>query len=278
MSPFALPYPAIDPVAISIGPFDIKWYGLAYAAGLLLGWTYIRSLLARPALWGARGAPFPVDRADDLLVWIMVAVVLGGRLGQVLLYDPTFYTANPSEIIKVWKGGMSFHGALIACGLAIVLFARTCDVAARSVMDLCCAGVPFGLFLGRVANFINSEHWGRPTDTWIGMVFPNGGPLPRHPSQLYEAALEGFVMFVFLRLLTHTFGALQRPGLVAGVWLAWYAVARAICEVFREPETAHALNLGPFTAGQLYSVPMLLLGVWLIATAMRATATSKGSA
>ncbi len=267
-----LTYPAIDPVAIEIGPIAIKWYGLSYMFGLLLGWQYVKRLLATPKLWQGP-APLQPAQADDLLLWLTLAVVVGGRLGQVLLYDPEYYFANPAEMLKVWKGGMSFHGGVIGSGVALILFARQTGAPARSVIDLACAGVPFGLFLGRIANFINSEHWGRETDAAIGMVFPNGGPLPRHPSQLYEAALEGLVMFIILRFVTHTKLGLKRPGLVAGVFLTWYAVARAICEVFREPEPAHALNIGPFTAGQMYSIPMLLIGLYFIATARLAKAT-----
>ena len=266
-----LTYPAIDPVAIEIGPIAIKWYGLSYMFGLLLGWQYVKRLLATPKLWQGP-APLQPAQADDLLLWLTLAVVVGGRLGQVLLYDPEYYFANPAEMLKVWKGGMSFHGGVIGSGIALILFARQTGAPARSVIDLACAGAPFGLFLGRIANFINSEHWGRETDAAVGMVFPNGGPLPRHPSQLYEAALEGLVMFIILRFVTHTKLGLKRPGLVAGVFLAWYAIARAICEVFREPEPAHALNIGPFTAGQMYSIPMLLIGLYFIATARLAKA------
>ena len=214
---------------------------------------------------------------DDLLLYITAGVIIGGRLGHVLLYDPDFYFANPAEIVKVWKGGMSFHGALIATGLLILLFARHYKVSARSVMDLCCAAVPIGLFFGRVANFINSEHWGRVTNAAIGMVFPNGGPDPRHPSQLYEAALEGLVMFAIIRFATHRMLALKRPGLVAGIWLIWYAIARSISEMFREPEPDHILNIGPFTAGQVYCLPMLLLGIYLVWTAYRREGSEKAT-
>ncbi len=263
----ALAYPNIDPVALHLGPLSVKWYGLAYTAGLLLGWAYVRRLLSTPGLWPRGTPPLSLAQVDDLLLYVTAAIILGGRLGQVILYDPGYYYVNPSEILKVWKGGMSFHGALIGSGLAILLYARQFGVSSRSVMDLCCAAVPFGLFFGRVANFINSEHWGRVTDADIGMVFPNGGEAPRHPSQLYEAALEGLVMFVLIRLVTHTALGLKRPGLTTGVWLVWYAIARTICEVFREPEPVHALNIEPFTAGQMYSIPMLLLGLYFVYTA-----------
>lgn len=269
LSPAALTYPNIDPTAIAIGPIEIKWYGLAYMAGLLLGWLYVRRLIATERLWKNDRAPMGVDRADDLLLFVTLAVIVGGRLGQVLLYEPTYYFSNPSEILKTWHGGMSFHGALIGSALAILYFARRFKVSARTVMDLCCAAVPFGIFFGRIANFINSEHWGRVTDATIGMVFPNGGPEPRHPSQLYEAALEGLVMMILMRVMTHRVLGLKRPGLVTGVWLVWYAIARIICEFFREPEAIHAFNVAPFTAGQVYSLPMLLLGVYFIVTAPR---------
>lgn len=263
----ALTYPAIDPVAFSIGPVSVKWYGLSYMFGLILAWQYVKQLLATRRLWRDGTAPFAPVVADDLLLWLTLAIVIGGRLGHVLLYDPRYYLSNPAEIFKVWKGGMSFHGALIGSGLTLLLFAHRFNVSARSAMDLASASAPFGMFLGRIANFINSEHWGRETDAAVGMVFPNGGPLPRHPSQLYEAALEGLVMFAILRFVTHRLAGLKRPGMTTGVYLVWYAIARSICEFFRAPEINHALNLGPFTAGQMYSIPMLLLGLYMIATA-----------
>lgn len=274
----ALAFPNIDAVAFEIGPFAVKWYGLAYMMGLLLGWWYVKRLIYDPRLWAGGKAAITSEQSDDLLLWVTLAVIVGGRLGQVLLYDPEYYFAHPLEIFKTWKGGMSFHGALIASGLVLIVFARRMQVSALSVMDLCCASVPFGLFLGRVANFINSEHWGReaPDVSWA-VVFPNGGEIARHPSQLYEAGLEGLVMFAIMRFCTHTLLGLQRPGFVAGVWLAWYAIARTICEFFREPEPAHALNIGPFTAGQMYSVPMLLLGLVLIYRAQAAPRASKAA-
>jgi phosphatidylglycerol:prolipoprotein diacylglycerol transferase len=250
----ALTYPAIDPVAFNLGPISVKWYGLAYLAGLLLGWQYIRRLLTTARLWPRSGPPLTVAQTDDLLLWMTLAVVIGGRLGQVVLYDLSYFAAHPSEIFGLGMRGMSFHGGIIGSAIAIVLYARHVGASYRSIADLVCAAAPFGLFLGRIANFINAEHWGRETDAPIGMVFPGGGPLPRHPSQLYEAALEGVVMFLILRY-----------------------VARIICEIFREPEPTHILNLGPITAGQVYSLPMLLIGIWLVTTA-REPAAEKASA
>jgi len=273
-----LTFPNIDPVALAIGPVAIKWYGLAYMAGLILGWLYVRWLVSTPELWRSGKPPFGVERVDDLLLFMTIAIIVGGRLGQVLLYDPSFYFANPAEIVKVWKGGMSFHGAVIASAIALLLFARQFDVSARSVMDLSCAASPFGLFFGRIANFINSEHWGRISDSPLAMVFPNGGPVPRHPSQLYEAVLEGLVMLGIILVAVHVWKGLKRPGLVTGIWLVWYAIARMICEFFREPEPTHALNIEPFTAGQVYCVPMLLLGIYFIVSARRAAEQAKAAA
>lgn len=275
--PLAITYPNINPVAFELGPFSVKWYGLAYMTGLIFGWWYVKRLVSQPRLWRNDEPPFPAPVVDDLLLWITLAVIVGGRLGQVLLYDPGYYLSHPAEILQVWRGGMAFHGALIASALAIWAFARWQKVDWKSVADLCCAAVPVGIFLGRITNFINSEHWGRPSSVPWAMIFPNGGHYTRHPSQLYEAALEGIALIVITRVLTHHVLALKRPGLVSGVWLVWYGIARAISEIFREPESVHALNIGPFTAGQMYSVPMLLLGAWFIWQARRqdAAATDK---
>jgi len=271
MTVWALPFPNIDPVALQIGPVAIKWYGLAYLAGLLLGWLYIRRLLSEPRLWGADQPPFEVAKVDDLLLYITAGVVLGGRLGFVIFYEPSYYLANPQDIIAVWKGGMAFHGALVGCAIAIWLFAHRNNVNPWSTGDLVTAAVPIGLFFGRIANFINGELFGRPTSLPWGMVFPEAAlhypdaePTPRHPSQLYEAALEGLALFLVLRLLTHYFGALKRPGLVSGVFLIGYALARSTAELFREPHFAHAFNIGPLTPGIVYSIPMLLLGVFIV--------------
>jgi phosphatidylglycerol:prolipoprotein diacylglycerol transferase len=268
---WALPFPNIDPVALQIGPVAIKWYGLAYLAGLLLGWLYIRRLLSEPYLWANDRPPFEPAKVDDLLLYITAGVVLGGRLGFVIFYEPSYYLQNPHDIIAVWKGGMAFHGALVGCLVAVWAFARRNGVNPWSTGDLVTAAVPIGLFFGRIANFINGELFGRPTTAPWGMVFPeaafhypNVEPTPRHPSQLYEAALEGLLLFLVLRLLTHYFDALKRPGLVSGVFLAGYALARSTAELFREPHFAHAFNVGPLTPGIVYSLPMLFAGLGVI--------------
>jgi phosphatidylglycerol:prolipoprotein diacylglycerol transferase len=260
MSLLAIPFPEIDPVALRLGPIAVKWYGLAYMAGLLLGWLYVKHLLRQARLWPNDKAPFTPDRADDLLLFMTVGVLVGGRLGNVLFYEPAYYFNNPLEIPAVWKGGMAFHGGLIGSIIAIVLFARRVGADAWSVLDVCAAATPIGLFFGRLANFINAELWGRPSSMPWAMVFPEAGPMPRHPSQLYEAALEGLVLFALLWWLAHARLALRRPGVVAGTFLAGYAVARSVCELFREPD----FLLGPLSAGILYSLPMLAVGIWMI--------------
>ena len=268
MLPLALNFPAIDPVAFEIGPVAVKWYGLAYLTGLVLGWLYIRRLLCEPRLWMDGRAPFAVERVDDLLLYMTIGVIAGGRLGSILLYEPGYYLRHPLEIVQVWKGGMAFHGALLGTGLAIWLFARNYRTSVLSTMDLCAAAVPIGLVFGRIANFINGELWGRPTQVPWGMVFPEAArlypsiePTLRHPSQLYEAALEGLVLFLVLRWLTHHRGALQTPGLVVGVFLVGYGIARSFCELFRQPDPAHAFTFGGLTPGIAYSIPMILLGL-----------------
>ena len=260
----AMTFPAINPVAIEIGPVVVKWYGLAYMAGLLLGWLYIRRLIETPKLWPGEVAPFSVTKADDLLLFMTAGVILGGRLGSVLFYEPGYYLKNPIEIFQVWKGGMAFHGALVGTAIAIWLFARMNKVSTLSTMDSCAAAVPLGLFFGRLANFINGELWGRPSDVPWAMTFPNAGPQTRHPSQLYEALTEGLILFLVLRFMTRSRLGLKTPGLVGGVFLVGYGLARSTCELFREPDPLHALTMGPLTPGIAYSFPMILLGAYFI--------------
>jgi phosphatidylglycerol---prolipoprotein diacylglyceryl transferase len=266
----AVPLWSIDPVALQIGPYFgfgpilVRWYGLAYMAGLLLGWLYIKHLLDTPRLWPASIAPFVALRADDLLLFMTAGVILGGRLGSVLFYEPGIYLKDPIQILYVWEGGMAFHGALLGTGFAIWLFSRFYKVSTLSTMDLCAASVPLGLFFGRLANFVNGELWGRPTSVPWSMVFPKAGAEARHPSQLYEAALEGLLLFLVLRFLTHHRDALKQPGRVTGVFLVGYGVARSFCEFFREPDATHAFTRGILTPGITYSIPMIALGAWLI--------------
>lgn len=264
-----IPYPVIDPVALRLGPLAVRWYGLAYMAGLLLGWLYIKYLLRRDRFWPGGRRPFEPDKADDLLLYMTIGVLVGGRVGQVLFYEPAYYLRHPLEILAVWRGGMAFHGGLVGAAIATILFARRMGANVWTVMDLSSAAVPMGLFFGRLANFINAELWGRPSSVPWAMAFPGAGPVPRHPSQLYEAALEGVVLFAVLWWLTHYRSALRRPGLVAGAFLIGYGLARSFCELFREPEVEHILNIGPVTAGIVYCLPMIAIGVYLVRAALR---------
>jgi phosphatidylglycerol:prolipoprotein diacylglycerol transferase len=274
MSPLAhfaaLAFPRIDPVAFSLGPLAIRWYALAYIAGLLGGWALARALARRDDLWGAERRPTP-ESLDDLLMYAALGVVFGGRLGYVLFYNPAFFLANPGEIVQVWNGGMSFHGGLAGAMLGVWLFARKYALPVLSVADLACAVAPVGLLLGRIANFIKPELWGRPTDVAWGVVFPGAGDLPRHPSQLYEAALEGLLLFVVLQIAIRA-GAFKRPGLVAGLFAAGYALARIVSEFYREPDPQLGFLFGGATMGMLLSLPLLLIGAILVARAPKARA------
>jgi phosphatidylglycerol---prolipoprotein diacylglyceryl transferase len=264
-----LPFPAFDPVLVSFGPFAIRWYALAYIGGILLGWLYARAIVANERLWGGP-APFTVADYDDFVLWVTLGIILGGRTGYVLFYNFDFFIAHPFEILEVWKGGMSFHGGFLGCVIAVVLFSLKRKIPILSVGDVTCAVGPIGLFLGRLANFVNGELWGRQTDVPWAMVFPSreAGPFPRHPSQLYEAVLEGLVLFVILSLLVRA-GALKRPGFIIGAFAIGYAVARSFCELFREPDVQLGFLWGGTTMGMLLSVPLLIAGIALIAFALR---------
>jgi phosphatidylglycerol:prolipoprotein diacylglycerol transferase len=274
MPVFAIPFPMIDPVAVQLGPLAIKWYGLAYVVGLLGGWWYARRLVAAEGLWGGRARPAPAE-LDDMLLFVAFGVVLGGRIGFVLFYDLARYLERPQDIVAIWQGGMSFHGGLIGATLGLWLFAKRRGLPALSVFDLAAAVVPIGL----IANFIHGELWGRPApDVPWAMVFPHGGPLPRHPSQLYEAFAEGILLFALVNLLVR-FGGLRRPGSVAGVFGMGYAVARIVCEFFREPDpqlgflfggSVDALS-GGITMGMLLSLPLFAAGLWLVLRSRRGT-------
>ena len=276
MPVFAIPFPMIDPVAVQLGPLAIKWYGLAYVVGLLGGWWYARKLVAADGLWGGRARPQAIE-LDDMLLFVAFGVVLGGRIGFVLFYDLARYLERPQDIFAIWQGGMSFHGGLIGATLGLWLFAKRRGYPALSVFDLAAAVVPIGLLLGRIANFINGELWGRPApDFPYAMVFPNGGPLPRHPSQLYEAFGEGLLLFILVNLLVRA-GGFKRPGFVAGVFGMGYAVARIVCEFFREPDpqlgflfgtSVDALS-GGITMGMLLSLPVFFAGLWLVLRSRR---------
>jgi phosphatidylglycerol---prolipoprotein diacylglyceryl transferase len=259
----ALPFPNIDPVAIEIGPLAVRWYGLAYFAGILLGWLYARRLAENTRLWGGQPA-LTRGHIDDFLLWAVLGIILGGRLGYVIFYQPGWYLDDPTAVLRIWEGGMSFHGGLVGTIVAMILFAARRQISALSLFDVIAASVPFGLFFGRIANFINGELYGRPTDVPWGVVFPAGGDVPRHPSQLYESALEGIGIFMVLWLLTHRFGSLRWPGMTGGAFLVLYGAARIFVEFFREPDPQLGFLVGFLTMGMLLSLPMVLVGIGAI--------------
>jgi phosphatidylglycerol:prolipoprotein diacylglycerol transferase len=266
---FAIPYPTISPVLIEVGPFALRWYALAYVAGLLAGWWLAKRLVADDRLWGARPHPRPVD-IDDLIVYVALGVVLGGRIAYVLFYNFDFYAANPLEVFTTWRGGMSFHGGFLGAVLAMVYIARSRGVPVLALFDTAAPVAPIGLFLGRLGNFVNGELWGRPSDVPWAMVFPTGGPQPRHPSQLYEAGLEGVALFVILMIVVRV-GGLRRPGLTSGLFGLGYALARIAVEFVREPDAQLGYLLGTqwLTMGMILSLPLAAAGLALLWHAAR---------
>ncbi len=262
-----LPYPTINPILVHIGPLAVRWYALAYIVGILAGWIYARSIISSPRLWNG-SAPLTVTDFDDFVIWITLGIILGGRIGYVLFYNLPLFAAHPLQIFQLWNGGMSFHGGFLGCTVAIVAFALKRKIPVFSLGDLTTAVTPIGLFLGRLANFINGELWGRPTDVPWAMIFPTGGPIPRHPSQLYEAALEGVVLFVLLGVLVRL-GALKRPGVVTGSFAIGYSIARVTCELFREPDPQLGFLWGGLTMGMLLCIPLILAGIAILAYALR---------
>ncbi|MGP9805750.1 prolipoprotein diacylglyceryl transferase [Paracoccus sp. NSM] len=286
-----IPFPQISPEIFTLNlgglSLSLRWYALAYIVGLILGWRLIVSMMRRPAIWGGR-APCAPEQVDDLLTWVILGVIVGGRLGFVLFYDPAYYLANPAQIPMVWQGGMSFHGGFAGVIVASWLWARRNGVAILPLADAMAVVAPIGIFFGRLANFINAELWGRPTDLPWGVIFPGPaaqdcpgiiGPCARHPSQLYEAGLEGLLLGLILLLLVRA-GGLRRPGLVFGVFLAGYGLARMFVEIFRVADAqfitpdnplGHVIG-GPvigLTMGQVLSLPMVLIGLALIWQARR---------
>ena len=306
-----MPYPEIDPVLIHLGPLPIRWYALAYIAGLVIGAWSVGRLLARPALWSPAAPPLTRSALDDLVTWIIVGVILGGRVGFVLFYRPELLgevarlgPVPVPALLAIWEGGMSFHGGLLGVAVATLLFARRRGADPLRIGDLLACAAPIGLFFGRLANFINAELYGRTTDAPVGMVFPRvfdtvrdrwlygpEGEIPsytreawlatgqaeaRHPSQLYEAALEGVVLFVVIRLAVTRFGALRRPGLATGLFLGGYGLSRFVVEFFREPDAYRFADaVGFLTRGMLLSIPMIALGLFL---AWRATRSAEATA
>jgi len=280
-----MPFPEIDPIAFSLGPLSIHWYGLAYVAGIMLGWYYARQIAGNSKLWPGDVSPITKVQLDDFIIWVALGIVVGGRIGYILFYDLPAVIESPIRAIQIWNGGMSFHGGLTGTTIAMVIFARRNGIPIWSLFDIVAAVVPIGLFCGRIANFINGELWGRLTDVRWGMVFCNqyiektngycpGGDFVRHPSQLYEAGLEGIVLLLVLALLIYGFRALKTPGFVTGVFVCGYALSRIFVEFFREPDAQLGYLLGTnwLTMGMVLSTPMVLLGIWAMLRARRQAA------
>jgi phosphatidylglycerol:prolipoprotein diacylglycerol transferase len=292
-----IPFPDIGPdlFAIDIAGFHfaLRWYALAYIFGILIGWRLCVMMLRRPNLWAYGNAPTSTETFGDLVSWLILGVILGGRLGFVLFYQPDYYLSNPVEILKVWQGGMSFHGGFIGVSVAALIYCLKYKIPLLSMADLLALATPPGLFLGRIANFINAELWGRPTTVPWGVIFPGAaaqdcgelaGLCARHPSQLYEAALEGALLALLLIAAVFAFRALRCSGLVTGIFLIGYGASRAFVELFRQPDVqfisignpiGHALHFGDWglTMGQILSLPMVLIGVMLVVLAANRTAT-----
>jgi phosphatidylglycerol:prolipoprotein diacylglycerol transferase len=255
-------FPQIDPVLVRLGPFAIRWYALAYIGGLLAGMWLVRRLVQRtPAV------ALP-DQVSDFLTWATLGVVIGGRLGYVLFYQPGRFLTHPLQILEVWSGGMSFHGGFLGVTVAIVWFCRYNRIPVLGFADRIAVAAPIGLFLGRIANFINGELWGRPAPMWLpwAMIFPGeaAGPIPRHPSQLYQATLEGIVLFVVMLVLARSARLRARFGALTGAFLCGYAIARSLGELFRQPDPFLGFLFGGVTMGQVLSAPMFLVGLVLI--------------
>ena len=291
-----LPFPDISPEIFTItlfgAEFSLRWYALAYIAGILIGWRLIVRAVKRPRLWPGDSAPMTPEQVEELLSWIIVGVILGGRLGYVMFYKPVYYLRHPEEILMVWQGGMSFHGGFLGVVIAALIFSARYKVPRLSLGDALALAVPAGLMLGRIANFINAELWGRPTDLPWGVVFPGAsaqtcegivGLCARHPSQLYEAALEGVILGIVLLWLAFRRGALKFPGQIMGLFIAGYGIARFIVEFFRQADDqfitvdnpmGHVLQLGPagLSMGQLLSLPMLILGILIVVHARKRSA------
>jgi phosphatidylglycerol---prolipoprotein diacylglyceryl transferase len=258
-------FPTIDPVIFAIGPFEVHWYALAYIAGFIFAGWYMKRLVAAPALWGGRKPTMTPLQIDDMFLWFVVGVILGGRLGYALFYKPAYYLHNPLDIAKVWDGGMSFHGGFLGVVIACYFYGRRVGAGLDQMLDLGAASVPVGLGLGRVANFINGELYGRASDAPWAMVFPDDKlAVPRHPSQLYEAVLEGLVLFIAVRIATHLFKALAHPGRASGVFALVYGLSRIVVEFFREPDAHLGYLAGFATMGMLLSLPLVAVGVWLL--------------
>lgn len=259
----SIPFPDIDPVALTLGPLQIRWYALAYLAGFLGGWRYALHLAGQYSAQ-IKGWRPNRDDIDDFLSYAVIGVIVGGRLGYVLFYNAEYYWANPLEALKIWEGGMAFHGGALGVILAMIVYSLVRKVPLLRLSDIVCMVVPIGLFFGRMANFINSELYGRVTNVSWGMVFPHGGGEPRHPSQLYEAFFEGLVLFVILLILNKIKSVRERYGVISGAFLCGYALFRFGIEYYREPDFHLGFIIQDLSMGQILCVPMFILGAGVI--------------
>ncbi|RED14400.1 prolipoprotein diacylglyceryl transferase [Pontivivens insulae] len=292
-----MPFPEIDPIALEFTIFGftlaIRWYALAYIAGILLGWLYAVRVLKVERLWDSRGPAMTPKLTEDFLTWIVVGIIAGGRLGYVLFYQPAYFAENPGEIIRIWDGGMSFHGGFLGVCAAIILFSRRHGLELMKVSDMVALVVPIGIFFGRIANFVNAELWGRPTTAPWGVEFPGVSAqtcpdfwtetCARHPSQLYEAGLEGILLGLVMAAAVWGWHMLKRPGFVAGMFFAGYGIGRFIVEFFRQGDAQYVSEGNPFgqvlrfgdspwaglSMGQILSTPMILIGIALMIWAIR---------
>ncbi|MDB5525300.1 MAG: lgt [Rhizobium sp.] len=267
-----MPFPYIDPVAFSIGPVSVKWYGISYVVSILLGWLYARQIVSRPRLWRNDTPGMTVTDLDDFVFWAAIGIVAGGRIGYILFYDFATIVADPVRALEIWNGGMSFHGGITGTTIAMILFARKRGISVWSLFDVVATVCVTGLFLVRIANFINGELWGKLSTLPWAVVFPGQEPFARHPSQLYEAGLEGLLTGLVLAFLVFYRGGLKTPGFVAGAFVSLYALSRISVEFVREPDAQLGYLLGGWlTMGMLLSIPMLLLGIWAMWRAKSAT-------
>ncbi|HHB83457.1 MAG TPA: prolipoprotein diacylglyceryl transferase [Devosia sp.] len=266
-----MPFPDIDPIAFSLGPLVVRWYSLGYLFGIVLGIIYGRSLLKRTSLWHNNKAPFTPDQFIDFGMWAVLGAIIGGRLGYVVFYDPLYFMANPLHIFQTWLGGMSFHGGLIGVVVAMYFFGRHKKANFLSSLDLLAAVSTIGIFLVRITNFINGELYGRPTDLPWGVIFPSTNGVPHHPTQLYEAMLEGLLLFIIIRFVTHMRFGLRKPGLAAGIFGVGYALSRLLVEQVRLPDAhiGYLFNTDWVTQGMMLTLPILALGIVLIAKATK---------
>ena len=253
-----IPFPAIDPVIFSMGPVEIRWYSLAYIIGLMLGWWLLRRLVQLPPRL------VKIEEVDDFLIWATLGVIFGGRLGYVLFYNFNLYIDNPFYILAIWQGGMSFHGGLLGVIVSTIIFCRKRGIDLWSFADRIACVAPIGLFFGRLANFINGELYGRISDVSWAVVFPNGGPNSRHPSQIYEAIGEGLLLFLLMIFLFKYLSLRLRPGFLTGIFFSGYGIVRIGAEFFRQPDSHIGFLSFGFTTGQLLSIPLVIVGFWLV--------------